>query len=293
MESEETWRDLTLQLAWAAGFFDGEGCTGSGADKRRPNSVRIYVSVGQQSKSREIVPSVLTRFQRAVGGMGYIRAPYFDDRSGTYAHQWRADSFEEAQAVIALLWSNLGAIKRAQATNAFEDFRAQYRAIRGRYRTAARPRRFSLPPGSAASSEEQSFAWAAGLFDGEGSTELHTRRTLDRTWFGLRSRVSQCEASGIPRVLQRFQAIAKSGRIDGPSSGDGYENAYKWEAGADETLRVLPLIWPWLGIVKQVQATEAIRSVDALPVLRRHPWRDEARRFTQTYTESSGISFAP
>ena len=99
--------------------------------------------------------------------------------------------------------------------------------------------------------------------------------------------------SGIPRVLQRFQAIAKSGRIDGPSSGDGYDNAYKWEAGADETLRVLPLIWPWLGIVKRVQAIEAIKGVDALPVLRRHPWRDEARRFTQTYTESSGISFAP
>ena len=71
MESGKTWRDLTLQLAWASGFFDGEGCTGSRVDKRRPNSARIYVSVGQQSKSREIVPSVLTRFQRAVGGMGY------------------------------------------------------------------------------------------------------------------------------------------------------------------------------------------------------------------------------
>src|SRR5207249_5555478 len=172
-------------------------------------------------------------------------------------------------------------------------FRAQYVAIRGRSRTAARPRRFSLPPGPAASAEEQSLAWAAGLFDGEGSTELHTRRTLDRTWFGLRSRVSQCEANGTPRVLQRFQAIGKSGRIDGPSSGDGYENAYKWEAGADETLRVLPVIWPWLGIVKRVQAIDVIKSVEALPVLRRHPWRDEARRFAQTYTESSGIWFAP
>lgn len=293
VESGRTWRDLTLQLAWASGFFDGEGCTGSGADVRRPNSARIYVTVGQQSKVREIVPSVLTRFQQAVGGMGYIRKPYFDERSGTFAHQWRADSFEEAQAVIALLWSNLGEIKRAQAACAFQDFRAQYLTIRGRYRTSPRPRRFTLPPGAAASAEEQSLVWAAGLFDGEGSTELHTRRTQDRTWFGLRSRVSQCEASGMPKVLQRFQVIAKSGRIDGPSSGEGYENAYNWEAGADETLRVLPLIWPWLGIVKRVQAIEAIKSVDTLPVLRRHPWRDEALSFAQTYTESSEIWFAP
>lgn len=286
-----TWRDLTLELAWASGFFDGEGSTGSLADERRRAAARVYASVGQQSRSRELVPSVLTRFQRAVGGMGYIRPPYLDERSGTFSHQWRADSFEEAQAVIALLWSNLGEIKRAQAAGALELFRMQYGAIRPRYRRPPRPRRFALSTlGPASSLEDQSFAWAAGLFDGEGSTELHTRRTPDRAWFGLRSRVSQSDANGVPAVLRRFQLIVKCGRIDGPTSGEGYEDAYKWEAGADETLRMLPLIWPWLGIVKRVQAIEVIKTVDALPVLRRHPWRDDARRFSETYTESFGIS---
>lgn len=294
MKSEETWRNLTLELAWASGFFDGEGCTGSRADIRRGLAARIYTSVGQQSRSREVIPSVLSRFQAAVGGMGYIRAPYFDERSGTFSHQWRADSFEEAQAVVALLWSNLGEIKRAQAANALERFRTQYAAIRSQHRTPSRARRFGLSAaGPPASAEEQSIAWAAGLFDGEGSTELRARRTPNRTWFGLRSRVSQCDANEVPAVLRRFRAIAKCGRIDGPSSGDGYDGAYKWEAGADETLRVLPLIWPWLGTVKRVQAIEAIKSVDALPVLRRHPWRDGARRFAETYTESSWISDTP
>src|SRR5207237_9070569 len=125
--------------------------------------------------------------------------------------------------------------------------------------------------GSVDSSREQRLAWAADLFDGEGSTELHTRRRPDRTWFSLRSRVSQCDAQGIPEVLQRFQAVVRCGRIDGPTSGEGYENAYKWDAGADDTLQVLRMIWPWLGIVKRVQAIDAIKSVDALPVLRRHP----------------------
>lgn len=294
VESEETWRNLTLGLAWASGFFDGEGCTAVRVDRRRPTAVRIYASVSQSSHCADLVPSVLQRFQRAVGGIGSIRAPYFDKRSGTYAHQWLAASFEEAQAVIALLWSNLGPVKRAQAAAAFPVFLAQYGTVRARSRRTLRPRRFNTSaPGAAAAPEEQALAWAAGLFDGEGSTELHTRRTAERTWFSLRSRVSQCDANGVPAVLRRFHSIAGCGRIDGPTSGEGYENAYKWDAGADDTLRVLPKLWPWLGTVKRVQAIEAIKGVDALPMLRRHAWRDDARLFAQTYTESARISLAP
>jgi hypothetical protein len=251
--------------------------------------VRIQASVSQSSRGAEVSPSVLVRFHRAVGGLGFVGAPYFDERAGTFAHQWRACSFEETQAVVALLWSNLGTVKRAQARDALLRFRSQYVTIRPRYRTPIRARRFdATQPGPAASAEEQALAWAAGLFDGEGSTELHTRRTQYRTWFALRSRVSQCDAQGVPAVLQRFQAAVGCGRIDGPTSGEGYENAYKWDSGADDTLRVLAKLWPWLGVVKRVQAIDAIKSVDALPVLRRHPWRDEALRFAELHTETSG-----
>ena len=97
----------------------------------------------------------------------------------------------------------------------------------------------------------------------------------------------------MPAVLQRFQSVVGCGRIDGPTSGEGYENAYKWDAGADDTLRALPKLWPWLGAVKRVQAIEAIKSIDALPVFRRHPWRDEARRFAEVYTETYGSGSAP
>ena len=288
MESEEAWRNLTLQLASAAGLFDGEGCAIARSWKGRSDAVRIQASVSQSSRSAQLVPSVLRRFQDAVGGTGSVGTPHFDARSATFAHKWRASSFEETQAVIALLWSNLGRVKRVQAAEALVRFRMQYRRIRPRYRTPIKPRRFGLASqGPAASTEEQGFAWAAGLFDGEGSTELYTRRTPDRTWFALRSRVSQCDAQGIPDVLQRFRAVVGGGRIDGPTTGEGYENAYKWDAGAEETLRVLPMIWPWLGVVKRLQAIDAIKSVDALPVLRRHPWRDEALRFAQLHTETS------
>jgi len=287
---EQTWRDVTLDFAWAAGFFDGEGCTGTGSTKGRPNAVRIFASVGQQSRSPSIVPSVLSRFQRAVRGMGYIRAPYLDPRSGTYAHQWRADSFEEAQAVVAVLWANLGDVKRAQAAAAFRRFHGQWAAIQARNRVPQRARRFDLPgPGPAASRTEQARAWAAGLFDGEGSTELHARRSAGRTLFDLRARVSQCGDPTVPAVLTRFQRIVGCGWIEGPTSGEGYENAYKWAAGAADTLNVLRLIWPWLGTVKRVQAIDVIASVDALPVLRRHPWRNEAQRFVEEHSVQSAL----
>jgi hypothetical protein len=109
----------------------------------------------------------------------------------------------------------------------------------------------------------------------------------------VRSRVSQCDQTGRPAVLERFQRIVGCGRIDGPTSGEGYENAYKWEAGAEDTLRVLPVLWPSLGTVKRVEALDAIRTVDALPVLRRHPWRDEAQRFAQLQLDPCGTAFAP
>ena len=281
---------MTLSFAWAAGFFDGEGCTGTGSTRGRPNAVRIFTCVGQQSRSSDIVPSVVSRFQRAIRGMGYVRAPYFDPRSGTYAHQWRADSFEEAQAVVALLWSNLGDVKRAQAAAAFRRFHAQWAAVLARYRVPRRARQFDLPgPGPAASPEEQGLAWAAGLFDGEGSTELHTRRLAGRTLFDLRSRVSQCGDPTVPAVLTRFQRVVACGWIEGPTSGAGYENAYKWAAGAADTLKVLRLIWPWLGTVKRVQAIDAIASVDTLPVLRRHPWRNAAQRFAEEHSVQSAL----
>jgi hypothetical protein len=222
--------------------------------------------------------------------MGYVRAPYFDPRSGTYAHQWRADSFEEAQAVVAILWPNLGGVKRAQAAAAFRRFHTQWAAVRARYRVPQRSRRFDLPgPGPAASREERARAWAAGLFEGEGSTELHARHSADRTFFDLRSRVSQCGDLTVPAVLTRFQRVVGCGWIEGPTSGEGYENAYKWAAGAADTLNVLRLIWPWLGTVKRVQAIDAIASLDALPVLRRHPWRNEAQRFAEEHSVQSAL----
>ncbi len=65
-------------LAWAAGFFDGEGTTIARTDKRRPGYFQLDVSVPQAGRSG--IPAVLTRFRRAMLGVGKI----YVDRHGVY-----------------------------------------------------------------------------------------------------------------------------------------------------------------------------------------------------------------
>jgi len=117
-----------VELAWAAGFFDGEGSTIVQADARRPGYRRLVVSVPQSS--RDGVPYALVRLQRAMLGLGSIEGP---DETRMYV--WRAFGLHEAQAVLALIWTELGAVKRLQAARALNAVSDQYR-----YRMyAARP----------------------------------------------------------------------------------------------------------------------------------------------------------
>jgi hypothetical protein len=83
----------------------------------------------------------------------------------------------------------------------------------------------------------------------------------------------------VPAVLERFKRAVGCGWIEGPTSGEGYAHAYKWCAGADETLTVLAALWPWLGIVKRLQAIDVLNRVNDLPVSRQYAWRGAARIF--------------
>ena len=103
-------------------------------------------------------------------------------------------------------------------------------------------------------------------------------------FFGLRCKVSQCDASGIPEVLLRFQAAISCGWIEGPSTGDGYANAYKWAAGAADSLACLEKLWPQLGVAKRAQALQVATNLDATALRRRHAWRDAVARFAATHT---------
>jgi hypothetical protein len=112
----------THELAWCAGFFDGEGSTHPG--KKGEYKV-IRLSVAQA----ELAP--LERFRRAVG-LGSIEGPYAP-RGVSTLPKWiyRVYSYEEVQYVVCLLWPWLGDTKRAQAARCLIGYRSVDRNVKG------------------------------------------------------------------------------------------------------------------------------------------------------------------
>jgi hypothetical protein len=101
------------ELAWAAGFFDGEGCF---SWTRHWGCAVIH----------QTTLGPLERFQRAVGGIGKIYGPYAPRHKDQWKRkpQWvfRAHRREYVQAIAALLWFKLGDVKRAQAIRVIRKY---------------------------------------------------------------------------------------------------------------------------------------------------------------------------
>jgi hypothetical protein len=71
-------------LAWAAGFFDGEGCFHFSLRRRSDGALDRSTQVRMTQADSE----VLIRFRDAVGGLGRVYGPY-DKRRATWRPQWQ------------------------------------------------------------------------------------------------------------------------------------------------------------------------------------------------------------
>lgn len=106
-----------LALAWAAGFFDGEGHVSA----RNNGSGRAWRPIVQIAQTEL---TTLERFQKAVGGLGTIIGPVqYKDKWKPVWH-FKALSFEHCQAIIAMLWPYLSAPKRVDAKQAMNNLQA-------------------------------------------------------------------------------------------------------------------------------------------------------------------------
>lgn len=107
----------THELAWASGFFDGEGHAGF---QQRARNIRVS---GRRTYStiildvRQVDRRVLDRFRAAVMNVGHLYGPYRNSGASTKARPYfvfAAASFEHVQAVVAMLWRWLSPVKREQ-----------------------------------------------------------------------------------------------------------------------------------------------------------------------------------
>ena len=123
------------KLAWAAGLFEGEGYFSAPKANGRVCSVTAGIN-GFTDRP------VLEQFMAAVQ-MGRILGPYhrvspMSGKPQKPSYQWIVCSFEETQALVALLWGWLGARRRSKALEVLGAFLAKENRT-GKRRGTIRP----------------------------------------------------------------------------------------------------------------------------------------------------------
>src|SRR2546430_3592500 len=225
-------------LAWAAGFFDGEGWA---AFQHRGTRARI------NQTGLDGVPEVLLKFQRIVG-VGRIDGPLLKEGKKPL-YYWEATSRSDVARVAELIGPWLCPVKRA----AFEGaLGAQLPA--------------AIWPGSM--SEE--LAWAGGFFDGEGSTCLDKHRT-HANYFVPVLYVPQSADVGTAPELLRLKAAIGLGTISGVRRPKPPGRPYRrWRVFTPAKVELaLHLLWPFIGSVKRAQAGRVMQVIHSQPDLPR------------------------
>lgn len=117
----------------------------------------------------------------------------------------------------------------------------------------------------------EDYAWAAGLFEGEGSLSWIRKELAPYPT----AKLSMTDED----VVQRFAAIIGVGKVTRPKRIEGRKQLYSWRAfGAAAMERLNETIGPWLGVRRRAKLNE---------MLTYEPMRDEQggrwkepRRFT-------------
>jgi hypothetical protein len=218
-------------LAWAAGFFDGEGWA-----NRAGRGVQARIN----QAGADGVPEVLTRFRRIVG-VGRIKGPVRAEGK-LPLYYWEATSRPDLDTVADLIGPWLCPVKRGE----FE------RALRR-----------SLAPQVWPGSMSEELAWAGGLFDGEGSTYLEKHRSHPGQLVP-RLHVTQSCNDGIAPELLRLTAVLGVGTISGESRAKKGRRPYRrWRAFSLAEVQLgLHLLWPFIGPVKREQARSAMKVIN-------------------------------
>lgn len=104
-------------LAWATGFYEGEGHISSYKPKGNRNNWTLQLTVAQNH-------SEPLEWFRDVFGVGKI----YQNKNGLYVY--KVSGFENVQYINAMMWPFLSHRRRQQSYKAIKDFLDAYRAPR-------------------------------------------------------------------------------------------------------------------------------------------------------------------
>lgn len=159
------------ELAWAAGFFDAEGCT-STIHTHKGKYKHTAMSIVQTTVDPNDIPQELTRFNSATNNVGQL---YLDDHRRTpnhnvkYSLQYHKRS--SVSEVISCIWPYLDIVKRLQFLRSYnETLLERYNPIDFVY---------------ANRDKETELAWCAGFFDGDGHVRVDNKSSGNGLSFSL------------------------------------------------------------------------------------------------------------
>jgi len=105
------------EIAWAAGFFDGEGSVFVNRIKRQKGGTtgKMYPVVSVSLSISQVEPEPLERFTRAVGGRKPM-GPYKPRHANAKPYyRWDACGRPSVHRVLCLLWPYMSGPKKRQA----------------------------------------------------------------------------------------------------------------------------------------------------------------------------------
>ena len=102
-------------LAWAAGFLEGEGTFYCNIQKPKKEGYKPQAAISLRAVQVEREP--LERLAR-IFPFGRMYGPYKGKGNKQPHHQWGVHSFEAGQAIIALIWPWLSTKRKEQAKTA-------------------------------------------------------------------------------------------------------------------------------------------------------------------------------
>ena len=118
------------ERAWAAGFYDGEGCTASYGIRyksKKTGAERNYQQPKICVSQKDI--RVLHRQNKAFGNLGSICGTKFKSRCRLNpVHQLQIDGYEKVMTVLGIMWPYLDEIKREQAKAVLLKCVAEFRS---------------------------------------------------------------------------------------------------------------------------------------------------------------------
>ena len=221
-------------IAWAAGFFDAEGCT---SVKRSNGHLYPQIVIGQKD------PTILRLWLKRMNRPGKVYQTSGIQHLGTHSGQRQiryqiSISGIKAELIIECLWPWLCETKREQA-----------RQVLSRCGET-----LDLKDVSRTVKTEQ--AWAAGFFEGDGSIFRGKQGNF----------ISLSAYQNHPEPLLRLGEAVGHGAVCGPYTqpalSGGVRSKYDFSIQArQEVLESVLVMWPWLGASKRKKFSQVVNEL--------------------------------